>query len=72
LEHSIGHQALDLPSPPFSFFLKGTLGPWGFFSFLGHNFQFNLEYLFGKSFLRRNIMISLGEREKERSRMRIL
>jgi hypothetical protein len=23
MEHSIGHQALDLPSPPFSFSLKG-------------------------------------------------
>jgi hypothetical protein len=27
--HSIGHQALDLPSPPFSFSLKGRLGSWG-------------------------------------------
>jgi hypothetical protein len=26
LEHSIDHQALDPPSPPFFFFLKGGLG----------------------------------------------
>jgi hypothetical protein len=43
LEHSIGHQVLDLPSPPFSFSLKGEFGSLGVFSFLGHNFQFNLE-----------------------------
>jgi hypothetical protein len=29
MEHSIGHQALDLPSPPFSFFLKGEFGLLG-------------------------------------------
>ncbi len=29
LEHSIGQQALDLPSPPFSFFFKGELGSLG-------------------------------------------
>jgi hypothetical protein len=46
LEHSIGHQALDLLSPPFSFSLKGEFGSLGAFSFPGHNFQFNLEYLF--------------------------
>jgi hypothetical protein len=47
LEHSIGHQALDLLSPPFSFSLKGELGSLGgSLSFPGHNFQFNLEYLF--------------------------
>jgi hypothetical protein len=46
LEHSIGHQTLDLPSPPFSFSLKSGLEPLGALSFLGHNFQFNLEYLF--------------------------
>jgi hypothetical protein len=27
LERSIGHQTLDLPSPPFSFYLKGGLVP---------------------------------------------
>jgi hypothetical protein len=43
LEHSIGHQALDLPSPPFSFSLKGKFGSLGAFYFLGHNFQLNLE-----------------------------
>jgi hypothetical protein len=46
LEHPIGHQALNLLSPPFSFSLKGELGSWGVFFFHGHNFQFNLEYLF--------------------------
>ncbi len=46
LERSIGHQTLDLPSPPFSFSLKCKLGSWGTLSFPGHNFQFNLEYLF--------------------------
>jgi hypothetical protein len=35
---SIGHQALDLPSPPFSFSLKGGLGSWGAFFFPEHNF----------------------------------
>jgi hypothetical protein len=44
--HSIGHQALDLPSPPFSFSLKNELESWGALSFPGHNFQFNLKYLF--------------------------
>ncbi len=44
LERSIGHQTLDLPSPPFSYSLKGELGSLGAFSFPGHNFQFNLEY----------------------------
>jgi hypothetical protein len=43
---SIGQQALDLPSPPFSFSLKGGLGSWEALSFSGHNFQFSLEYLF--------------------------
>jgi hypothetical protein len=42
LSPSIGHQALDLPSPPFSFSLKGGLGSLGGFFFLRHNFQFNL------------------------------
>jgi hypothetical protein len=41
---SIGHQALDLPPPPFSFSLKGRLGSLRTLSFLEHNFQFNLEY----------------------------
>ncbi len=43
LEHSIGHQALVLPSPSFSFLLKGGLGSLGGLSFSRHNFQFNLE-----------------------------
>jgi hypothetical protein len=38
MEHSIGHQALDLPSPPFSFSLKGRLGSLGALFFPGHNF----------------------------------
>jgi hypothetical protein len=43
LEHSIGHQALVLPSPPFSFSLKGGFGSLGVLYFPRHNFQFNLE-----------------------------
>jgi hypothetical protein len=43
LEHSIGHQALYLPSPSFPFFLKGGVGSLGVLSFPRHNFQFNLE-----------------------------
>jgi hypothetical protein len=39
MEPSIGHQALDLPSPPFSFSLKGGLGSLEFSIFLGHNFH---------------------------------
>jgi hypothetical protein len=33
----------DLPSPPFSFSLKGGLGSWEALSFPRHNFQFNLD-----------------------------
>jgi hypothetical protein len=47
---SIGHQALDLPSPPFSFSLKVGLRSWGAFFLPGHNFKFNLEYLFPQAF----------------------
>jgi hypothetical protein len=43
LSPSIGHQALDLPSPSFSFSLKGRLGSLEFSSSLGDNFQFNLK-----------------------------
>jgi hypothetical protein len=43
LEHSIGHQTLDLPSPPFSFSLKSRLESLKALSFPKHNFQFNLE-----------------------------
>jgi hypothetical protein len=50
MEPSISHQALDLPSLPFSFSLKGGLGSLGAISFPGHNFQFNLEYLFPQAF----------------------
>jgi hypothetical protein len=34
---------LDLPSPSFSFSLKGELGSSELSFFPGHNFQFNLE-----------------------------
>jgi hypothetical protein len=50
LEHSISHQTLDLPSLPFSFSLKSGLGSLGAIYFSGHNFQFNLEYLFQQAF----------------------
>jgi hypothetical protein len=43
LEHFIAHQALDLPSPPFSFSLKGGLELFEALYFSEHNFQFNLE-----------------------------
>jgi hypothetical protein len=43
LEHFIAHQALDLPSPPFSFSLKGGLELFEALYFPEHNFQFNLE-----------------------------
>jgi hypothetical protein len=50
MELSIGHQALDLPSPPFSFSLKEELGSLGALSFPEHNFQFNLKYLFPQAY----------------------
>jgi hypothetical protein len=34
LDPSISHQALDPPSHPFSFSLKGGLGSWGAFFWL--------------------------------------
>jgi hypothetical protein len=37
MEPSIGHQALDPPSPPFS--LKGGLGSWGALTCLEDNFH---------------------------------
>ncbi len=40
---SIGHQALDLSSPSFSFFSKGGFGWSRLFIFPKHNFQFNFE-----------------------------
>jgi hypothetical protein len=52
--------------PPFSFFLKGGLGSLGIFSFLGHNFQFNLEKTCSYELLRKKRMINLGSWEKER------
>jgi hypothetical protein len=53
---------LDVPSLPFSFSLEGGLGSLEAFSFLRHNFEFNLEYLFHKLF----------EEEKKESKMEIL
>jgi hypothetical protein len=50
MEHSIGHQVLDLLSPPYSFSLKDELGSLGTLFFPGHNFQFNIEYLFPQTF----------------------
>jgi hypothetical protein len=57
---------LDLPSPPFPFFLKGGFESLGGFSFLGHNFRFNLEKTYSYELSRRKIMINLGSWEKER------
>jgi hypothetical protein len=65
LEPSIDHQALDLLSPPFSFFLKGELGSLGVLSFLGHNFQFNFEKTCSYKLLKKKRMINLGNWEKE-------
>jgi hypothetical protein len=63
LEHSFGHQALDLPSPPF---FKSRLGSLGAL-FLSLDIIFNsiLRILVPTSFLRKKIMISLGRWEKE-------
>jgi hypothetical protein len=65
LEHSIGHQAWDLPSPPFPFFLKGGFESLGALSFLGHNFQFNLEKICSYELLRKKRTINLDSWEKE-------
>ncbi len=64
LDPSIGHQALDPPSPPFSFSLKGGLGSWR--GSLGHedNFHAILSTCL-TSFLKREIMFSLGGGKKE-------
>jgi hypothetical protein len=42
MEPSIGHQAWDLLSLPFSLSLKGGFESLGALSFPGHNFQFIL------------------------------
>ncbi len=52
LEHSIGHQALDLPSPFFFFSLKGRFRSLEALSFLKHNFQFNVEYIYSHKLLK--------------------
>ncbi len=64
LDPSIGHQALDPPSLPFSFSLKGGLGSWGALSWPRGQFSCNLEHLL-TSFLKREIMFSLGGGKKE-------
>jgi hypothetical protein len=56
---------LDLPSPPFPFFLKGIFRSLGSVYFLGHNFQFNLEKTCSYELLKRKRMINLGSGEKE-------
>jgi hypothetical protein len=50
MEHSIGHQALDPPSPPFSFSLKSGLGLLGAFSCFGDNFHAILNTCFPQAF----------------------
>jgi hypothetical protein len=64
LDPSIGHQALDPPSPPFSFSLKGGLGSWKGVSGLEDNFHAILSTCL-TSFLKREIMFSLGGGKKE-------
>jgi hypothetical protein len=51
LSPSIGHQTLDLPSFPFSLFLKGKLKSLEALFFPRHNFQFNLENIYSHKFL---------------------
>jgi len=63
---SIGHQGLDLPSPSFSFSLKGGLRWSRLFLFPGDNFNSILRILVPTSFLRRKRMMSLGSWEEER------
>ncbi len=72
LEHSIGHQVLDLPSPPFSFFIKGGLGSLGALSFPGHNFQFNFEYLFPQASWGGKKWLVLVNGKKKKRKMKIL
>jgi len=50
LGHSNGHQALDPPSPLFSFSLKGGLGSLGALSCLEDNFHAILNTRFHKLF----------------------
>jgi hypothetical protein len=50
MEPSIGHQALDLPSPPFSFSLKGRLGSLGALFCFDDNFHAILKTCFHKLF----------------------
>jgi hypothetical protein len=65
LEPSIGHQALDPPSPSFSFFLKGNSDHWELSLGLEDNFHAILNTCF-TSFSKRKIMFSLsgGKREE--------
>jgi hypothetical protein len=50
MELSIGHQALDPPSFPFSFSLKGELGSLGALSYLKDNFHAIMNTCFHKLF----------------------
>jgi len=55
---------LDPPSPPFSFSLKGGLGSWRGSLGLEDNFHAILSTCL-TSFLKREIMFSLGGKKKE-------
>ncbi len=60
LSPSINHQALQLPSPPFSFSLKGEFGSWGVSLSPNINFNSILRKFVPTSFLRRKRMINLS------------
>jgi hypothetical protein len=64
LDPSIGHQALDPSSPPFSFSLKDGLGSLGASLCLEDNFHVILNTCF-TIFLKRKIMFSVGKGKKE-------
>jgi hypothetical protein len=64
---------LDLPSPSFSFSLKGGLGSLELFLFPVHSFQFNLENTYShKLFEEENNDLALVVGKRKRSRMEIL
>jgi hypothetical protein len=56
---------LDIPSPPFSFSLKGELGSFGVYVSMDIIFNSILRILVPTSFLRRKKMISFGRWEKK-------
>jgi hypothetical protein len=64
LDPSIGHQALDPPSPPFSFSLKADSDRGELSLGLEDNFHAILSTCL-TSFLKREIMFSLGGGKKE-------